>query len=138
MIKRYSLLPMTTDTDGSRMPVAPASASSWSMLHNFGNRALVKMAVPDGTAKTANTIADVTLETDEDGTTRQIDINAEPLNATQRTTVKNMLTNAGFDVSRFDGDGIDDRAKLLRFVLRRLAGWQDMTPRELLDKWDVA
>lgn len=115
-------------------PVLPAAATNMVVLHEFPARMLVKVTLPDGTAKTSNTIADITI--DEDG--RQVDINAEALTATQRNTIKTMLTNAGFDVSQYEGDGIDDRAKLARFILRRLANWQDMGVRELLDGWDVA
>jgi hypothetical protein len=132
-MKRYALLPMT-QVDDVRTPAIPAAATGFVVLHDFGNRALVKLSLPDGTAKTATTIADVTV--DQDG--RQVDINAEPLSAAQQTTAKNFLINQGFDVSQFDGDTVNNRAKLMRFILRRLAGWQDMTPRELLDSWDVA
>jgi|GEM_PF-6457388 len=31
-----------------------------------------------------------------------------------------------------------NRAKLLKFVLEHLAGWQDMPVRDLLDGWDAA
>lgn len=132
-MKRFLLTTATTDAEGARTPVVPAAATSWVTLHDFGNRILVKATLPDGTAKTANTIADITF--DEDG--RQVDITAEALTPAQRATAKTFLSNAGLDVSRFDGDGVDDRAKLLRFLLRRIAGWQDMTPRELLDGWDA-
>lgn len=132
-MKRYALLNTVVAGDGTRSPNVPAAATSWVNIHDFGNRMLVKMTLPDGTAKTANTIADITF--DEDG--RQLDINAEPLTPAQRTAAKTFLQNAGLDVSRFDEDGPDDRAKLLRFILRRLAGWQDMTARELLDGWDA-
>jgi hypothetical protein len=131
-MKRYALQPVTT-VDGTRTPTIPAAASGFVTLHDFGPRALVKMTLPDGTAKTATTIADITI--DQDG--RQVEVNAEPLSAAQQTTAKNFLIGQGFDVSQFDGDAVNNRAKLLRFVLRRLAGWQDMTPRELLDSWDV-
>lgn len=124
--------------DGTRAdPVrasVPAVATGVVVLHEFPNRMLVKCSLPDGTAKTANTIADITI--DEDG--RQVDINAEALGTTARATIKTFLTNQGFDVSQFDADAIDDRAKLLRFVLRRLANWRDMTVRELLEGWDAA
>lgn len=136
-MKRYALLNMTT-VNGTRTPTVPAATTSWVMLHDFGGRALVKLTLPDGTPVTANTIADVTIEIDEDGASRQIEVNAEPLTPAQMQTAKTFLTNQGFDVSRFDGDAPDNRAKLLRFILRRLAGWQDMTPRELLDGWDAA
>lgn len=138
-MKRLLLAAVTTSVDAEgvtvRAPTLPAAVTSWVILADFParNRMLIKVTLPDGTAKTATTIADVTV--DEDG--RQVDINAEALTAGQRSTIKTMLTNAGFDVSQFDGDNLDNRAKLLRFLLRRLAGWQDMTPRELLDRWDA-
>lgn len=137
-MKRYALLPMVTDAQGNRAPAVPAAAAAWVTLHDFGARALVKLALPDGTAKTATTIADVIETTDEDGTRRQVDVDAEPLTPAQRATIKTMLTNAGFDVSQFDADGIDDRAQLLRFVLRRLARWQDMPSAAVLAGWDTA
>jgi hypothetical protein len=132
-MKRIALVPYETDVNGLRTPTIPAAATGFITLHDFGPRALVKMTLPDGTAKTATTIADITI--DQDG--RQVEVNAEPLSAAQQTTAKNFLIGQGFDVSQFDGDAVNNRAKLLRFVLRRLAGWQDMTPRELLDSWDV-
>jgi len=136
-MKRLALLPITA-VDGNRVPTVPITATGWCMLHDFGPRALVKLNIPDGTAKTATTIADVTMEAPEDGRQRQVDINVEALTSTQRTTIKTMLQANGFDVSQFDGDNLADRAKLLRFVLRRLAGWQDMPVRELLDGWDAS
>lgn len=132
-MKRYTLTPYQTDAEGARFPVVPANATSWVRVEDIGNRALVKATVPDGSPVTANTIADITM--DEDG--RQIDINAAPLTPAQRTAAKTFLANQGMDVSRFDEDAPDDRAKLLRFVLRRLAGWKDISVRELLDGWDA-
>lgn len=114
-------------------PNVPAAATAAVVLHEFPNRMLVKCVLPDGTAKTANTICDITFDTDG----RQVDYNAEALTPTQIANAKTLLSNAGFNVAQFDGDGIDDRAKLLRFILRRLAQWQDMTPRELLEGWDA-
>lgn len=138
-MKRIILSAVTTDAQGTRTPTVPAATTSWVCIADFPqrNRMLVKATLPDGTAKTANTVADITLEQTEDGVQRQVDVNAEALTAAQRDNIKTLLTNAGFDVSRFDGDGIDDRTKLLRFILRRLAGWRDISWRELLDGWDA-
>lgn len=133
-MKRILLTPVTIDASGARVPTVPAGTTGWVHLHDFGSRMLIKAQIPDGTPKTATTIADITFDTDG----RQVDVNAEPLTPAQRQTAKTFLSAQGLDVSRFDGDGIDDRAKLLRFILRRVAGWRDMTPRELLDGWDVA
>lgn len=126
---------IVTDAQGVRTPTVPAATTSWVCLADFSgqNRMLVKCQIPDGASKTTNTIADITF--DADG--RQLDINAEALTPTQVTAAKNFLSNAGLDVSLYDGDGINDRAKLLRFILRRIAKWRDMTPRELLDGWDA-
>ena len=132
-MQRY-LLAQVQVINGTRTPTVPAAATGWVCLFEVGNRMLVKATLPDGAAKTANTIADITH--DEDG--RQVDINNEPLTAAQKQAAKTFLVNNGIDVERFDGDNIDDRAKLLRFLLRRIARWQDMTVRELLDGWDVA
>jgi hypothetical protein len=95
---------------------------------------LVKYTVPDGTSKTANTIADITL--DEDG--RQVDVNDEALTPAQQAQAKTFLENNGINTDRWAEDAVVSRGKLLRFILRRAAGWRDMTPRELLDGWDVA
>jgi hypothetical protein len=125
---------MGVDEEGARTPTVPAIASSWVMLHDFGQRALVKMTVPDGTAKTVTTIADVV--NDQDG--RQVDINAEPLTPAQQTVAKSFLENNGVDTSSFDADKIDDRRKLMKFVLKQEAHFQGLTTRELLDGWDIA
>lgn len=137
-MKRYILATMTTDAQGNRAPTVPAAATSWINVHDFGNRALVKLTLPDGTAKTANTIADITMTTDEDGRQVQVDINDEALTPTQIANAKTMLSSAGLDVSRFDSDGVASRAQLLRFILRRAAKWQDLSWREVLDGWDAA
>lgn len=132
-MKRIALVPVTT-VDGVRTPTIPAAATAWVTLHDFGSRALVKMSLPDGTPKTATTIADITL--DEDG--RQIDINDEPLTQAQRDQAKTFLSNAGLNVAKWDEDAPVSRAQVLRFILRRAAGWKDMPAREILDGWDVA
>jgi hypothetical protein len=101
---------------------------------DFGPRTLVKYVVPDGTPKTANTIADVTF--DEDG--RQVDVNDEPLTPAQQAQAKTFLENNGINTDRWDEDAVVSRGKLLRFILRRAAKWNDMPVREMLDGWDVA
>jgi|GEM_PF-3478072 len=139
-MKRIALLPITI-VAGVRVPTLPAGATGWVMLHDFGARALVKVNIADGTVKTATTLADVTTEADENGSQRQVGVYAETLTATQRTTLKTMLSSAGFDVSSFDADDIQDRARLLRFVLRRLANWPGalwaLPVRDLLEGWDA-
>lgn len=142
-MKRIALVNTTTEADGGRTPTLPPLASSWVSMADFGNRMLVKYVIPDGTPPTANTIADITMEDVLDdngqptGQKRQVAINPEPLTPAQRTQAKSFLQSNGVDVSRFDGDGVDDREKLLRFILRRAAGRRDMTTRELLDGWDA-
>lgn len=141
-MKRIALVPITT-VDGVRTPTVPASTTSWVMLHDFGNRALVKGTIPDGTPQTANTIADIVEEPILDdagkptGQKRQVDINDEPLTPAQRTQAKTFLQNQGLPVDKFDADAPVSRAQLLRFILRRVAGWKDMSVRELLDGWDA-
>jgi hypothetical protein len=134
VIKRIALVPTQVDGSGNRAPTIPAAATGYVVLHDFGPRMLVKYTVPDGTPKTANTIADITL--DEDG--RQIDVNDEALTPAQQAQAKSFLENQGLDTSKWAEDAVVSRGKLLRFILRRAANWRDMTPRELLDGWDVA
>jgi hypothetical protein len=135
-MKRIALL-SRVQNGATWEPNVPAAANgTYAVLHDFPNqnRMLVKMVLPDGTPVTTNTIADISI--DEEG--RQIDINAEPLTAQQRTAAKSFLSNAGLDVSKWDEDAPVNRAQVLRFILRRVANWRDMPVRELLDGWDVA
>jgi hypothetical protein len=135
-MKRYLLAPVTITGTGRRVPTLPAGTTAWVCVHDFParNRMLLKVQVPDGTAKTAATIADITI--DAEG--RQVDVNAEALTQAQRDAFKTQLTNAGFDVTQFDGDNLTNRALLLRFLLRRLAAWQDLPTRDVLERWDAS
>jgi len=108
------------------------------MLHDWGARALVKLVQADGTAKTTTTIADITVETTEDGGQRQVEVTAESLTTTQRNAAKTFLTGQGFNTAGFDAANITNRAELLTYVLEGLRGWMPTPVRKLLDGWDVA
>jgi hypothetical protein len=128
-MKRVLLATTTTDADGG---IVPAGVDTYSCITLLGNRMLLVATLPDGTARTANTIADFVFA--QDGT---VDVETATITSAQRTAIKTFLTNAGMDVSQFDGDNIQDRRQLLRFALRRLARMQDKSARELLDGWDA-
>ena len=131
-MKRLMLADIITDATGARVPVLPAAATAWVMLADWParTRCLVKCVLPDGTATTAATIADITF----DGEGRQVDINAAALTQAQRDAWRTRLSNAGFPVEDFDGV---DRARLLWFILRRLAGRQGMTRDDVLHGYDA-
>lgn len=125
MIKRIALLDMTTAADGSRAPAVQPEATGWVMLHDFGQRALVKMALPDGTPTGTGWLADITMQQAEDGTWQQTDITATALTAAQLTAIKTFLTNRGFDVSSLDAT-VTNRKQLLSKVLRFVAHRTDL------------
>lgn len=137
-MKRLILSDVITDADGRR-PNVPAATSGYVVLADFPqrNRMLVKVNIPDGTAQTANTIADITTTTDADGRVVQVDVNAQALSGAQKTAVKTALTNAGFTAQDFD-TFVTNRARLAWFVLRRYAGWQQEDLRLLFDGFDAA
>jgi hypothetical protein len=137
-VKRILLADIAVATDGARTPTLPAGATGFVCLHDFPARGkmLVKVNLPDGTAVTAATIADITMEATEDGRQRQVDVNPAALTTAQRDAWRTRLQAAGFDVSDFDTT-ITDRAKLLWHILRRIASRNDMTVSELLFGYDA-
>lgn len=140
-LRRFELVPIVGtgetgfDDDGGpngrpEDRVRPDITGSYSVLGRVGSRVLVKRLVPDGTAQTAGTLADVSAS--------GVDVNATALTAGQRATIKTFLVNNGVDVSRFDGDGIDDRRKLLVFIVRRVLGWDVTELRRAFTDYDAA
>lgn len=113
-MRRYALT-TALGTGAALDPFRPNVTGSYVALGYIGGRALVKTVVADGTAADADTLADLV-----DGTA---DVTPTTLAAGARTTIKTRLTSLGFDISQFDADGVDDRRKLLAFVLRRVFGW---------------
>lgn len=124
-MKRFKLVAKVTTVRGGiswTEPDLPAG-SNLSVLADLPNRMLVCVNVPGGTAADNETICDI----GADG-----QLVAASLSAAQRNAIKTRLTSWGFDVSQFDGDGVTDRAQLLRFVVRRLANRADLDSPELL------
>lgn len=118
-MRRFSLVPKIGDglaIGTAFRPSLPAGVN-WVSICEVGNRYLVQQVVPDGTAVDTDTIADTNLNGD---------LIAAALTPAQRTTVKNRLQTLGYDVSQFDADNITDRAKLMSFILRRLANRSDI------------
>lgn len=125
-IRRFEVVPLVGTGDigldaegnvtGPEDPIRPNIAGSYVVLGRVGNRVLVMRTVPDGTAQTQGTLADMSAS--------GLDVNATALTAAQRTAVKTFLANSGVDVSGFDADNPDDRRKLLVFILRRVFGWK--------------
>lgn len=139
MVKRFSLVAVTV-TAGERRTILDDPGVSGVCFHDFParNRMIVKLNLPDGTPQDNQTIADVTLELDEDGRHRQVEVNPQPLSAAARQAIRTRLENAGFDVSRLDDAAIANRKLLLRAILRWLANRLDADDeRALLDGWDV-
>lgn len=124
-IKRFELVPYVgtgstgMDADGNvtgaEDPIRPDIDGSYTLIGNVGKRALVKRTVPDGTATTPTTIADVT--------TDGFDVNPSTLTVAQRAAIKTFLANNDVDVSNFDTDNPTNRKKLLVFVFNRVLGW---------------
>lgn len=109
-----------TGTDAD--PTRPNTTGSYVMVGpQVGNRALIKRPLPDGTAATAGTVADLD---DSNPDAPAQDVTATALSAAQKTQIKTFLTNQGIDASQFDADGVGDRRQLLRFLLRRWLGWR--------------
>lgn len=128
-MKRYSLVPMTgsgTDAD----PRRPNVAGSYVAIGERNNHVLIKQPMPDGTAATASTIADLN---DDDSN----DVTATTLTQTRRTTIKTFLTNNGIDTAQFDLDGVIDRRQLLRFLLRRWLEWNADDFQRAIKGFDV-
>jgi hypothetical protein len=136
LMKRYLLAPITTNADSVRVPTLPPTATGYVCVAEMPNRnqMLIEATLPDGTARTASTIADVILDTDG----HAVDIETTTLTTTQRDSIKTFLTAQGIDVTQFDADNISDRWQLLRFILRRAARYQDMSPAEIVAKWGIA
>jgi hypothetical protein len=130
-MRRYRLVDKIGDgltPETAFRPDLPSDAS-WVLVCPVGaNHYLVKHVVPAGSALTNDTVCD----TNVDGT-----VVAASLTNPQRTAIKNFLTNRGFDISQFDSDGVIDRARLLRFILNRLAQRADLDGPPLL-KIDIS
>jgi hypothetical protein len=137
-MKRYVIVPLAgtgTGEDPYR-PTVPAG-SSYVLLAQRGQKCLVLFTLPDGTAKTATTVADrraspVLTEndpapSDDAETYLALDI----LTTTQQNTIKTFLTNQGIDVSDF---AAADRRAYFRWV-RRVFG---LTLRDALLGYDVS
>lgn len=125
-----------TDADPYRPDVA--AGVPWVCVHDFPARGkvLVKVKLPDGTARAAGTVADVQHGDDGEGGRAQLEIEATALTSTQRNAIKTLLGNAGFDVSAIDAT-VNDRRKLLLLVAGRLAGRADADVPLLLRGYDV-
>ena len=122
---RYLLVPIVTDPEGNERPdVAVGGPFVWVRVPNgpdrIMGRCIVQVPVADGTATTNDTLAD--LARTEDGAQAE-DVTATNLTLAQRNAIKTRLAAAGFDTASFDGDGVDNRRKLLVWALRRLFGW---------------
>lgn len=126
-MKRYSIVPKIGDgltTATAFRPNLPDSANPVTVCE-MGSRYLVVHHVPDGTVEDTDTILDLLSNGGFD---------AKALTNAQRTTIKNRLQTLGYDVSQFDTDvpvGSADRAKLLRFVVKRLGNRLDLTDADL-------
>jgi hypothetical protein len=139
-LKRLELVPLIgtgatgLDADGNVIgpedPIRPDITGSYSVLGRVGNRVLVKRLLPDGTAQTPSTLADLTAG--------GLDVNDTPLTTNQRTAVKAVLQNQGVDITEFDGDGVDSRRKLLLFVLQRVLGWDVADLKRAFTDYDAA
>jgi hypothetical protein len=137
-MKRYAILPLTgtgTGTDPYR-PTVPAG-SSYVLLAQRGQKCLVLVTLPDGTAKTTTTVADrqaPPVLTDNDpapADDAETYLAQDVLTPTQQNAIKTWLTNQGIDVSDF---AVADRRAYFRWV-RRVFG---LTLRDALFGYDVA
>lgn len=108
-MRRFGMVPLLGDGSADSS-FRPDILGSYSLLGIRGSWCLVKYTVSDGTPATASTLVDLV----PDGFV------AANLTPAQQTTIKAWLAARGFDTSRFDGDGVTDRRRLLRFALRRL------------------
>jgi hypothetical protein len=140
-IRRFEIVPLVgtgetgTGADGDpnglpEDPIRPDIDGAYQVLGRVGDRVLVKRLVPDGTAQTQGTLADVVAG--------GLDVNAAALTVTQRNAIKTFLTNRGIDIGQFDSDGVDDRRKLLQFILRRVLGWNVQDFRRAFTDYDAA
>lgn len=133
-MKRFSLV-ARTGNGSHAAPFRPTVAgTNWTTVADLGGFTLVKHSVPDGTAADATTLAD--LQIDKNGNPLT-DVDATALSAPQVAALKAQLVAAGLNVASFDADGITDRRALLRFVLRRAAGWAPATFDRILRDFDV-
>jgi hypothetical protein len=114
-MKRLALVDMLIAEDGTRSPAVPSEATGMVTLHDFGQRALVKMALPDGTATAPGWLADITV--DQDG--QQTGIDAAPVNAATRAAIAAFLQARGIDTSNLDGS-VTDRKKLISVLMRAI------------------
>lgn len=110
-MKRYEILALTGAGATKADAIRPNLTGAWALLASRAGRALVKRDVPDGTAATAGTVADLP--------TGAANVTATALSAGERTTIASFLTAQGLDASQFAGDGVTDRRAYLRYVLRR-------------------
>lgn len=133
-MRRYELAGQV-GTGSMANPFRPNVAPPWVTVGQAGNRYLVKRVLPDGTAATAATIADLD---DSNPDAPAQDVTATPLTAAQRTAIKTFLTNNGIDSSQFDADGVADRRQLLRFLLRRWLLWQPSDFPRAIGGFDAA
>lgn len=112
-MRRFLIVPILNDAAGRRPNVPAGTPFVW--VANTANRVLIKTDVPNGTAATPQTIADVI--TDAEGT--QVDVNAQALNAAQRTTLRTFLANNEIDPADIDDT---DRKRALLWLARKLGG----------------
>jgi hypothetical protein len=138
-MKRYVIVPLAgtgTGEDPYR-PTVP-TGSSYVLLGQRGQKCLVLLTLPNGTAKTTTTVADrqappVLTENDpapaDDAETY---LAQDVLTPTQQNAIKTWLTNQGIDVS--DWTPPADRRAYFRWV-RRVFG---LTLRDALFGYDVA
>lgn len=129
-MKRFELIALQGAGADTTDAIRPNLSGSYVVLASRAGYALVKRPEVDGAAVTATTICDL-----QDGAA---DVTATNLTAGQRTTIKNFLTARGFDTADFDGDGVNDRKKLLRFVLRRLLNAPELDGEVAIRGFDVA
>lgn len=127
MIKRFAIVPVTTNPRGGPGPTIPAEALGCIPLHYWPNFVLVKLTLPDGTPTAAGWLADITIDTDGN----QVDVTATTLSAVQRTVLTTFLTARGFDSSSIDV-GITNRKLLLSKILRFIANRADLDSNEVL------
>jgi len=133
-MKRFSLVNII-GTGADKDPWRADVAGDWVCVQAWPKlgKVLVKQSLPDGTAMTANTVADVLADAKD--ATVQLDVSAVVLATTQRNTVKTWLVNQGFDLTGFPN--VTDRKALLLAVMEYLAK-RECDIKLLLSGYDIS
>lgn len=124
---------------GRRGVIVPGASATVIVAELPNNKALVKANVPDGMARTPDTIVDVI----HDGEGSQLDLEDAPLTNAQRTAVQNRLLThwPGGNFTWVNATNAPNRKRLLRELLRRYGNRADLDTddvRQLLFGYDAA